>query len=416
MLVPVVTRFFPTGTTLIATPEYPDGPILDVWPGEPTEAIHTLARVGLADPFTWARSKAQLSEGQRQRFQLAYAAQSPGDLLVVDEFLAGLDRMTAKAVAWSFAKHLRRLGKSALLITSHNDLADHLQPDYLIECSWEAEAKVTSIAWDRPDPPLMDDIEYSRGTTADWKMLKHLHYAAGNPATYHSVHCLRHPKLSTPAAVAVFSYPDLHSSPRNLATGDDFVVHGSGSRARRLNRDILKLSRVVVAPELRSIGLARRLILASIPNLDVAFVEATASMARYTGFLEKSGFRHIPQGRSEVEGDLLDWAATVGLPAQLALSAVEFTAWINELSVRNRREGRRRIWMYYFHFVLHRRTRGGRPKRIPNGDDPRWTEAMDLAARRIHDRPDYYILGPLRVSTPPPEAVRSGPSETIPGD
>lgn len=414
MLIPAVTRFYPTKTTVIEAPAFPTGPILDVWPGDPTAAIHTLSRVGLADPFTWARSIDELSEGQRQRFQLAYMAQCPGDLLIVDEFLAGLDRLTAKAVAWSFSKHLRRLGKGAILITSHDDLESHLQPDMTIRARWQDEASIQVQAWDGIDPPLMEDVTYDRGSPSDWKSLKHLHYAAGDPATYHSIHCLRHPNLTTPAAVAVFSYPDLHSSARNLATDDGYIIHGSGPRARRLNRDIVRLSRIVVAPELRAIGLARTLIQLAVPTLNVCWVEATASMARYTGFLEKSGFRHVPQGRSEVEAQLLDWAAQVRLPAQLALDADGFAHWIDHLSVRGRREARRVIWFYYFHFVLHRRTRGPRPRRIPNGSDPKWPEAMDLAVRRIHDRPDYYILGPLSTETPPPESPRYGPSETIP--
>ncbi len=416
MLRPIVEAFYPSGTQVISCEEYPAGPILDVWPGDPTAAIHTLARVGLADPFTWARSIGELSEGQRQRFMLAYAAQCPGDILVVDEFLAGLDRLTAQAVAWSFSKHLRRLGKGAILITSHEDLVTHLQPDFIVETVIGTEANWREIAWDGVDPPLMQDVTYERGTAADWKRLKHLHYASGNPATYHSIHVLRHPAINGPAAVAVFSYPDLHSSARNLATSDEYVIHGSGPRARRLNRDIVRLSRVVVAPELRAIGLARHLILKAVPTLDVAYVEATASMARYTGFLTAAGFRHIPQGQSEVEAQLLDWAAQLGLPGQLCLSPTQFTAWIDALSVRGRRQARKVVWMYFFHFVLHRRTRSKRPLRVPDAKDPRWPEAMELAAKRISDRPDYYILGPLKPATPPPEPIHHGPSETVPGD
>ncbi|MCL7965754.1 MAG: hypothetical protein M8857_01460 [marine benthic group bacterium] len=358
----------------------------------------------------------ELSEGQRQRFDLAYLAQSAGDYLVVDEFLAGLDRLTARAVAWSFSKHLRRLGKGAVLITAHDDLAEHLQPDVWIQTDWTPKPQVIHCGWDDRDPPLFEELEYSRGDTLDWKRLKHLHYAAGDPATYHSVHVLRHPAISTPAAVAVFSYPDLHSSARNLATDDGYRINGSGPRARRLNRDILRLSRIVVAPELRSVGLARLLLGKAIPTLGVAWVEATASMARYTKFLEAAGFRHVPQGSSAMEAELLDWAAQVGLPPQMALSVEQFRGWVDDLSVRKRREGLRAIWLYYFHYVLHRRTRGRRPRRIPDQSDPRWTEAFDLAVRRIHDRPDYYVHGPLRTATPPPLEPHSGPQDTCPKD
>jgi len=96
-----------------------DKPILDACGVQPKAAARLLGRVGLADAFTWARSYGELSVGQQARADLAMAIAHGPQVVVIDEWLANLDRMTARAVAWSTAKELRRSGMGALFVTAH---------------------------------------------------------------------------------------------------------------------------------------------------------------------------------------------------------------------------------------------------------------------------------------------------------
>ena len=340
----------------------------------------------------------------------------PGGVIVVDEFLATLDRPTAKAVCWAVSKSLRRTGVGAIFVTSHNDLAEHLQPDIMVDKAWDPQPMVVQCSWDDPEPPILGEMTYRRGDRLDWLKLKPLHYAAGDPATYHSVHVLEHPAIDHPAAVAVLSYPDLHSGGRNLATADAYKIAGSRQKAQRLNREVLRMSRIVVAPEFRCIGAARRLVTSFLPTLNVRFLECSTSMGRYSGFLDKLGFREIPQSSSPAEGAMLDWASREQLPDQAALAPDLLRGWIGTLSVRKRREAFQIIWGYYHHFVLHRRSRGKVPKRVPGQGDPRWGEALSVVARRVHDRPTYYILGPLDGVMPEGGELHYGPGELGAGD
>lgn len=93
------------------------------------ETLALLARAGLAEPRAWLRAPAELSEGEQFRFRLARLMASEARILVADEFAAPLDRTTACAVAWQFARFVRESGSAAIVATSHEDLAEDLQPD-----------------------------------------------------------------------------------------------------------------------------------------------------------------------------------------------------------------------------------------------------------------------------------------------
>jgi GNAT superfamily N-acetyltransferase len=360
--------------------------------------------VGLADAFTWARSYDELSDGQRARFDLAWLIFQQADLICIDEWLAKLDRITARAVAWTTQRALRSFGVAAILVTSHDDLLHDLSPDVHIKMGWTDEPAVDYAVAGRPTSTLLADITYERGTAADWAQLKHLHYAAGDPATCHSYHVLRHPDLAQPAAVALLSYPDLHSAGRNHATRDAYLLGQDKSAITRLNREVLKLSRIVVTPELRGIGLARMLITNIIANVGVRWIECVTAMGRYSGFLGSIGFTNIPQAAGPEEGELLDFCEAENMPAHAALVAEDFLTWLDSLPVRRRRRGRRLVWLYYHHFVLHRRNHKQKPGCIPGRNDPRWPAAADLVTRRVHERPSYWIIGPIDPLTGVPDA------------
>jgi hypothetical protein len=113
-----------------------DRPVVDAC-GEPLEAwLACLSRAGLADAFVLLRRESELSDGQRCRLALARAMMAAEEggraVILADEFLATLDRVTAKAVARSVRRWVSRTRDTFVAATTHDDLLEALQPDVLV--------------------------------------------------------------------------------------------------------------------------------------------------------------------------------------------------------------------------------------------------------------------------------------------
>lgn len=379
-------------------------PMIDLF-GVDKRGTSMLGAVGLADASSFGRTIDQLSVGQRARAELGLALLDDSRIILVDEYLAHLDRPTAKAVAWSSQRAIRKSGKTAIFLTAHDDLTQYLQPDLHLVAGWNDTTHIEQLEQIDGRCDLLDAVTIAKGTTADWLKLKPLHYAAGNPATVHSVWSAFHPEIPGPAGVIVCSYPDLHSAARNLATDSKYQNVQDRRVATVLNREVVKVSRIVICPQLRGIGLAGSMLEHVVSSCGARYVECVTSMSRWTRFLERVGFREVPQTCHPIEAELMDWASRERPPAGAHLDGSHLLQWIDHLSVRKRRAARRLVWSYFFHFVLHRRTRGQRPKNVPNPDDERWEEAADLAARRLVERPAYWIIGPIDPMTGLPEEM-----------
>lgn len=131
-----------------ALDEPPDEPLIDQFGDmQITEVGQLLAFVGISEPFVYLRTPGELSDGQRYRFMLARlihdARQHDGPVVVViDEFLAFLDRTTAKNVAFQTRKSSRKYGLCFLVATTHTDIAEDLDPDVTITMSMMQHPKV----------------------------------------------------------------------------------------------------------------------------------------------------------------------------------------------------------------------------------------------------------------------------------
>lgn len=87
---------------------------------------------GLAEAQLLCRLPAELSDGQAYRFRLAVAIAQGHRVLACDEFLATLDRTTAKVVAFNLRRVATSEGLTIGVATTHEDLLDDLQPDVLV--------------------------------------------------------------------------------------------------------------------------------------------------------------------------------------------------------------------------------------------------------------------------------------------
>jgi hypothetical protein len=137
------------------------------------------------------------------------------------------------------------------------------------------------------------NLEIVRGTRADYESLSHYHYREPNMGPYAAIFALRGSfrtaeRLQT-VGVIVYSMPTAGAQMRNFATGECFAGLDKGTRLKLINKNIRTISRVIIEPRFRSLGLAVRLVKETMPIMNVPFVEALAVMGRANPFFEKAG-------------------------------------------------------------------------------------------------------------------------------
>jgi GNAT superfamily N-acetyltransferase len=150
-----------------------------------------------------------------------------------------------------------------------------------------------------------------RGTIRDFAELERFHYRKGRPATWAGIWVVRYfdrgrlfpgRPSSQPSpggtgraiAVAVLSYPCLNSAARDDALNLHHLPRDE--KTAFLNTHLRALSRVIVHPQFRSIGLASRLARCVCHQCPTRWVEAHAAMGKVHPFFEKGGMQKHHRG------------------------------------------------------------------------------------------------------------------------
>ncbi|OYV36825.1 MAG: ABC transporter [Rhodospirillales bacterium 20-64-7] len=106
------------------------------------EGIRLMGIAGINDAYLWCRKPQELSDGQRYRFRLAKIIESGAKVWTADEFLAVLDRDTAKVIAFNMQKIARKIGATLLVATTHNDMVPDLAPSVVITKGYREKVKI----------------------------------------------------------------------------------------------------------------------------------------------------------------------------------------------------------------------------------------------------------------------------------
>ena len=119
-----------------------DKPLIDQIGQSTQEALTYLSIAGLNDAYLFIRKPSELSDGQRYRFRLAKLVESGAKVWIADEFLAVLDRTTAKVTAFNLQKVARKVGATVLVATTHSDMVEDLAPDITINKRYREKIEI----------------------------------------------------------------------------------------------------------------------------------------------------------------------------------------------------------------------------------------------------------------------------------
>jgi ABC-type ATPase with predicted acetyltransferase domain len=303
------------------------------------EAIEILSLCGLNDAFLFLRKFEELSDGQKYRYKLAKLVDRKDKAVwLVDEFCASLDRVMARVVAYLFQKVARKLGKTVVVATAHDDLLEDFQPDIVVMKGFEGDVEVVRSTIEPKRCSICADVRIEKGSLEDYENLKRFHYRSKNEKESSSLRIKDCYKLlygEGLIGVIVFSHSYLNLKPRNMVFGDRYVyTPGDLRKARLVNQEIARISRVVIHPKFRGIGLGAFLVRETLAKVGAKVVEVLAVMARYNPFFEKAGMLRMDYRRDETSIDrkIKQFLAEHGFDFKLAKSKVYCRSFFNHLS------------------------------------------------------------------------------------
>ncbi len=100
--------------------------------GDPILAVEVLNIVGLSDAVFYRARFSELSTGQKERAKLASLLATKPNLLVIDEFAAHLDALTAQRVARKLGQLVRNAGITLIVATNRPEVIRALSPDKVV--------------------------------------------------------------------------------------------------------------------------------------------------------------------------------------------------------------------------------------------------------------------------------------------
>jgi hypothetical protein len=148
---------------------------------------------------------------------------------------------------------------------------------------------------------LCRNIQIVPGTYEDYKQLAQYHYRDSGPGQFTKIFALRpnersllrHIHKGKPDSqtigVIVYSTATLGQQLRNIATEDYFLGFDRDTRLALLNKNVRRISRVIIEPRFRGLGLGTKLVRETMPLLNVPVIEASAVMGHINPFFEKAG-------------------------------------------------------------------------------------------------------------------------------
>ena len=176
------------------------------------------------------------------------------------------------------------------------------------------------------------------GCLDDYKQLAGYHYRDSRPGTFTAIFALKpDPALagalrSKTVGVIVYSMPSAALELRNVATNNFYVGFDRSTRLALINKDIRCISRVIIDPRFRGLGLASRLVRQTMPQMNVPVIEALAVMGLVNPFFEKAGMKAYTAKMPARSVRLIEAFSMVGTGEQQLIDAAEVQRKLDRLA------------------------------------------------------------------------------------
>jgi GNAT superfamily N-acetyltransferase len=129
-------------------------------------------------------------------------------------------------------------------------------------------------------------MRIEEGSIADYRKLSVFHYRTSHCPAPRKIFVLK--RRDELCGVIVYSYPPPNTFGRSKVWKGSF---------QELQKEMSTITRVVLHPKYRTIGLGIKLIKETLPKAPTACIETLAVMAKYNPFFEKAGMQKIMESK-----------------------------------------------------------------------------------------------------------------------
>jgi hypothetical protein len=218
---------------------------------------------------------------------------------------------------------------------------------------------------------LYKKLEIVPGTYEDYKQLAHYHYRDNGPGQFTSIYALIYRRLppclptrvraagayrmlgraskksnllpsvsvdtqyasrttqDKTIGVIVYSTATLGQQLRNIATKNFFIGFDQRTQLALLNKYVRRISRVIIEPRFRGLGLAKHLVRETMLMMNFPIIEAVAVMGQINPFFEKAGMKAYTAPEK---------AQNIRLKEALGAVGIEQELWIDPVTVQEKIE------------------------------------------------------------------------------
>ena len=225
---------------------------------------------------------------------------------------------------------------------------------------------------------VCENLQIVPGCLDDYKRLASYHYCGGHTGPTSAIFILSRPNCKTPVGVIVYSNAPVVLELRNVATGHIFAGLDRSTQLEMINANIRRISRVIVEPRFRGLGLASWLVRETMPLLNVPIIEAIAVMGWVNPFFERAGMKAYKAQPSAASVQFIEALSFIGIEQAELLDPVKVQYKFDKLNDSQAQ--------FIEHQVRHFLKNHGRRREMPPG-----IERTRYILTKLTARPIYYI-------------------------
>jgi len=229
---------------------------------------------------------------------------------------------------------------------------------------------------------LSKQIQINEGKYDDYKILSKYHYRSERTGPFTNIFVLKPKQNSFPGTttigVIVYSMPNPCLELRNIATDNFFVGLDRKTQISLLNKSVRRISRLIIEPRFRGLGLAAYLVRKTMPLVNIPIIEASGVMCKVNPFLEKANMAAYKAPPKVSNIRMKEAFEVIGIVDSMLINPIDVHRDIESLGTNKRNfiENEFRIFLKSF---------GN--KRYSNHS----LERTKFILTRLTERPIYYI-------------------------